>query len=114
MRENTVAKAVRITGWCIIAVGIIGAFILGYALPTVTYSAYGGLDESYNWGLTLGVIAGSVIGGVLFQAIAEIIRLLQLNVDRMEDLIRATGVRMDSVGHRSSTVKDIESNLPKI
>lgn len=114
MQENTVAKAVRITGWCIIAVGIIGAFILGYALPAVTYSIHGGLDESYNWGLTLGVIAGSVIGGVLFQAIAEIIRLLQLNVDRMEDLMKATRGQMDSADHRSKAVKDIESNLPKI
>ncbi len=114
MRENTVEKAVRMTGWCIIVVGIIGAFILGYALPAVTYSTHGRLDESYNWGLTLGVIVGSVVGGVLFQAIAEIIRLLQLNVDRMEDLIKATGGRMDGAGHERNAVKDIESNLPKI
>ena len=112
MRENTVAKAVRITGWCIIVGGIIAAFVLGYALPAVTYGYYGEIDKSYNWGLTLGVSVGSVISGVLFQAIAEIIRLLQMNVDRMDDLMRATGAQTDK--HSSSTLKDIESNLPQI
>lgn len=114
MRENSVAKVVRITGRCIITVGVIGAFVLGYALPTVTYSAHGGLDESYNWGLTVGVIAGSVVGGIFFQAVAEIIRLLQLNADKTEDLIKATNGRAGGIGHGSSTVRDIESNLPKI
>lgn len=112
MRENTVARAVRITGWCIIIGGIIGAFVLGYALPAVTYGYYGGAAKSYNWGLTLGVIIGSVISGMLFQAVAEIIRLLQMNVDRMDDLIRSTGGQTDN--HSGSTLRDIESNLPRI
>lgn len=112
MHENTVAKAVRITGWCIIVGGTIGAFILGYALPAISYSYYGGADQSYNWGLTLGVIIGSIISGVLFQAIAEIIRLLQLNVDKIDGLMQSTGGRADK--HSSSALKDIESNLPKI
>lgn len=112
MQENSVAKIVRITGWCVIICGIIGAFILGYALPTVTYSYNGRADTSYNWGLTLAVIIGSIITGVFFQAMAEIIHLLQLNVDKMENLIKASGGQANH--HSSSTLRDIESNLPKI
>lgn len=112
MGENTLAKVIRVIGWCVLIGGIIGAFILGYAVPTVEYYSSGHIHEEYNWGLTVGVIVGSIIASVLFRAIAEIIRLLQLGVDR---LTAAIGDQK-SAGHTTggSMIKDIESNLPKI
>lgn len=112
MKENLVAKIVRITGWCIIIGGIIGAFILGEVLPTVTYNHYGRAIETHNWGLTVAVIIGSIISGVFFHAIAEIIQLLQLNVDKMEVLLKDSSRKAEH--HSNSTLRDIESNLPKI
>ena len=73
MKENATAKAL---GACIIVVGILGAFCAGLAFPAVSISRSGRMDSTYNWGLVVAVITGSILSGALFYGMAEIINLL--------------------------------------
>lgn len=56
-------------------------------LPLTDFNYFGGVEESYNWGLTIGIIAASIVTGVVFLAFAEIIELLQKSVDKMEHFL---------------------------
>ena len=103
MKENVTAKALRSLGTCIIVVGILGAFCAGLAFPAVSVSRSGRMDSTYNWGLVVAVITGSIISGALFYGIAEIINLLQ----RIEKKLCADGGNTEKL-------KDIEANLPNI
>ena len=103
MKENVTAKALRSLGTCIIVVGILGAFCVGLAFPAVSISRSGRMDSTYNWGLVVAVITGSIISGALFYGIAEIINLLQ----RIEKKLCADGGNTEKL-------KDIEANLPNI
>lgn len=103
MKENATAKALRTLGACIIVVGILGAFCAGLAFPAVSISRSGRMDSTYNWGLVVAVITGSILSGALFYGMAEIINLLQ----KIEKKLCADGENTDKL-------KDIESNLPNI
>ena len=103
MKENVIAKALRSLGTCIIVVGILGAFCAGLAFPAVSVSRSGRMDSTYNWGLVVAVITGSIISGALFYGIAEIINLLQ----RIEKKLCVDG-------GNSEKLKDIEANMPNI
>ena len=103
MKENATAKALRTLGACIIVVGILGAFCAGLAFPAVSISRSGGMDSTYNWGLVVAVITGSIISGALFYGIAEIINLLH----KIEKKLCADGGNVEKL-------KDIEANLPNI
>lgn len=103
MKENATAKALRTLGACIIVVGILGAFCAGLAFPAVSISRSGGMDSTYNWGLVVAVITGSILSGALFYGMAEIINLLH----KIEKNLCTDGGNTDKL-------KDIEANLPNI
>lgn len=103
MKENATAKALRTLGACIIVVGILGAFCAGLAFPAVSISRSGRMDSTYNWGLVVAVITGSILSGALFYGMAEIINLLQ----KIENKLCADG-------GNNEKLKDIEANLPNI
>ena len=103
MKENATAKALRTLGTCIIVVGILGAFCAGLAFPTVSISRSGRMDSTYNWGLVVAVITGSILSGALFYGMAEIINLLH----KIEKKLCTDGGNTDKL-------KDIEANLPNI
>ncbi len=109
--ENKISKTIRICGGIVLIAGIIGSFFLGMVFPVVTYGEleYLRIEESYNWGLTLSVLASSILTGLLFLGIAEIIRLLDNAVKILGDFQLGNGkTGIDNV------LKDIESNLPKL
>ena len=103
MKENATAKVLRTLGACIIVVGILGAFCAGLAFPAVSISRSGRMDSTYNWGLVVAVITGSIISGALFYGMAEIISLLH----KIEKKLCADGGNTEKL-------KDIEANLPNI
>ena len=103
MKENATAKALRTLGACIIVVGILGAFCAGLAFPAVSVSRSGRMDSTYNWGLVVAVITGSILSGALFYGMAEIINLLH----KIEKNLCTDGGNTDKL-------KDIEANLPNI
>lgn len=103
MKENATAKALRTLGACIIVVGILGAFCAGLAFPAVSISRSGRMDSTYNWGLVVAVITGSILSGALFYGMAEIINLLH----KIEKNLCTDGGNTDKL-------KDIEANLPNI
>lgn len=113
MQENVMSKTTRIVGYCAIVVGIICAFISGYLFPTTTYSALDGFQTTFNWGVALLVALGGVISGILFLAVSEIIKLLQICADKLDKI----SASLDNGTHHHSKdnmLRDIESNLPKI
>lgn len=115
MTQNTVAKAMRVMGVCIIVIGIIGAFCGGYVFPAVTYNQYGRADTSYNWELVIILLVGTILSGTLFIAISEIIRLLQASVDKLDKITRSVNDRVEAGSDtKQGVVRDIESNLPEI
>lgn len=79
--NNKIGRILFGSGVAIIVIGIIGSFICGAVFPQVDtwYSVYSGYHEnkSYNWGLAIGGVIASFISGMLYIALAEIIRLLQ-------------------------------------
>ena len=103
MKENATAKVLRTLGTCIIVVGILGAFCAGLAFPAVSISRSGRMDSTYNWGLVVAVITGSILSGALFYGMAEIINLLH----KIEKKLCTDGGNTDKL-------KDIEANLPNI
>lgn len=111
MKENAVEKAIRTIGVCIIVIGIIGAFCCGGVFPSITYTSTGRIDSSYNWGLVVAVVAGSIISGSAFIGLSEIIRLLQSAVDKLDKIADDSN---STQSKQHSAIKDIESNLPKI
>lgn len=72
--DNNVAKVVKGIGVGIIIVGIIASLILG--------------NDSDSVSITVGGIIGSIIGGVLFIGLSEIIDLLQLSYDKNCEIYR--------------------------
>ena len=103
MKENATAKALLTLGACIIVVGILGAFCAGLIFPAVSVSRSGRMDSTYNWGLVVAVITGSILSGALFYGMAEIINLLH----KIEKKLCADGGNTEKL-------KDIEANLPNI
>ena len=61
------------------------------------------MDSTYNWGLVVAVITGSILSGALFYGMAEIINLLH----KIEKNLCTDGGNTDKL-------KDIEANLPNI
>lgn len=112
MRTNRIARVVSTTGWCITIIGIIAALLTGWILPLTDYDYFGGAEESYNWGLAIEMIATSIVVGVVFQALAEIIELLQKNVNKMEHFLTMAKKKPDS--QEDIALREIEQNLPDI
>lgn len=91
-------------GWLIIIVGFFASIFIG--------------ANEENAFLAIGGIVGSVISGIFFIGLGEIIDLLRLNADNQEKIIEL----LDKSSNNSAKFKnqdevllqDIESNLPKI
>ena len=112
MRTNRIARVVSTTGWCITIIGIIAALLAGWILPLTDYNYFGRVEESYNLGLAIGMIAAIVVVGVVFQALAEIIELLQKSVDKMEHFLTMAKKKPDS--QEGIAIREVEQNLPDI
>lgn len=76
---NEKAKVLNVIGWFDIIGGIIGSFILGDM-----YGAGG----TFNLGIAIIGIIGSIVSGITFLGFAEIINLMQIKVDNSEKVIK--------------------------
>lgn len=88
MSKNSVADIMKAIGSIVSALGVIGSFILGNALPVVKEGLFS-VETSYNWGIVITGIFCSVIFGLLFFGFGEIITLLQANVDAQKQSLKA-------------------------
>ena len=75
--ENKYAKALSIVGICILFLGILGAIVLGTSL--------GDSYDSFNVTAFLIGVFSSVISGVFFLGLGEIVRLLADMNEKLEN-----------------------------
>lgn len=105
MRENSVAKAIRIIGIVEAVCGVIA----GVAIMS---------DGDYFVAIGIALAVTSFITCMLLVGFAEVITLLQNNVDKQEEIIKHLGKRTETNREEKSVHKtvlqDIESNLPRI
>lgn len=105
MTENSVAKTIRTIG---IIEGICGV-IAGVIVLTA---------GDYFVAIGIGVAVTSFITCMLLVGFAEVITLLQKNVDKQEEIIKNLSTKPEIVSEQKTTHKtilqDIESNLPRI
>lgn len=91
-------------GWLIIIVGFLASIFIGAN------------EESAL--LAIGGIVGSIISGIFFIGLGEIIDLLRLNKDNQEKIIELLDVSSNNSAKFKNQdevlLQDIESNLPKI
>lgn len=87
MTENKCAKIIRIIGFVSIIGGIIGSLILGSVFKIEVGIYY--RHEEYNWYIALIGSILSFVEGIIFIGFAEIIRLLQFNLDKQRETIKA-------------------------
>lgn len=106
MEKNVVATNIRIIGQCILIIGIIAAFIVGHVFPSTVYTIHG-LDETYNWPLTIGTAISSIVSSAFFYGISEIIRLL-------DKLVSLSETKNTSEDDHDKLLESIESALPKM
>lgn len=102
MKENGVAKTLQIIGVVELICGVIAGFIM---------LADGG---DFRW-VGIAVMICSFITCMMFVGFAEIIDLLQKNINRQDDLL--TLIKDRSTKENSapkSMLQDIEANLPKM
>ena len=85
---NQKAFIINTIGLITIVVGIIGSVVLGEVFPIKTLEGvyYSRLEESYNWYIAIIGTISSIISGVIFIGFAEIIDLLQQNVNNTAKL----------------------------
>lgn len=102
MTENTIAKTLRIIGIVEVVCGIILGFII---------LANG---DDFGW-VGIAVMITSFITCMIFVGFAEIINLLQKNVDKQNALLAFLKEQptTDKVAPKS-VLQDIESNLPEM
>lgn len=81
MKENTIALVIRWIGSGVIFVGILASLVIGLMMD--------------NWVLLFAGILSSVISGVMLLGFSEIISLLQLNVYKIEKLIKELSPKSD-------------------
>ncbi len=89
MEETDIGKIIKIAGKIILIGGIILSIILGFALAKETIVALESflkepkVEKSYNWTLALSGIIGSVLSGLLFIWLGEIVETLQSCYSRL-------------------------------
>lgn len=83
MEETNIGKIIKIAGKVILIGGIILSIILGFVLAKETIVDMESfwkdpkVEKSYNWTLALSGIVGSVLSGLLFVGLGEIVETLQ-------------------------------------
>lgn len=102
--ENKIGKTLNIIGILTIVIGIIGSLIINVSL----------YDDTPIIFFVGGII--SFVSGMVFIGFAEIISLLQKNVDKQEELAKILKEKdFSSENNKPKTIlQDIESDLPKI
>ena len=65
--ENLIVKVLKVVGW----IAVIGGFVAGLVLG---YDRY---DEEFVWGVVIVQWFGSIVRGIVFFGLAEVIKLLQ-------------------------------------
>ena len=104
MAENQTGKTLHGIGVATIIVGIIGSLILSI-----------NIDTDFPITLIIGGLA-SFISGMCFIGFAEIISLLQANVNKQDEIIAT--IKKQSVDTNDNSPKtvlqDIEDNLPQM
>ena len=81
--KNDLANAL---GWGVIVIGIIGSFLAGTAYRLVSYSSSGYVNGSYNFGVAISGIIASVLFGIIFIFIGEILTTEYENRDKIASL----------------------------
>lgn len=83
MSKNDLANAL---GWGVIVIGIIGSFLAGNAYRLLSYSSSGYVNGSYNFGVAISGIIASVLFGIIFIFIGEILTTEYENRDKIASL----------------------------
>ena len=99
--ENKIGKTLHIIGILTIALGILGSLILNVSLDDETPIIF-----------FVGGIA-SFVSGMVFIGFAEIISLLQKNVDKQDKILECVSTNRKENTHKS-VIQDIEDNLPNL
>lgn len=105
MRENTVAKVLKVLG----ILEVIGGVFLG--IPMI--GDYDDFTSYMGWILFF----SGIIVCIIFFGFAEIINLLQKNWNTQEDILKTlkNNPKMSYIDKTpSNTIQDIESHLPKM
>ena len=104
MKENKIGKTLLGIGIATIIIGGIASLIISINVDT---------DFPITW--IVGGLA-SFISGMCFVGFSEIISLLQINVNKQDEIIKAINNKaLNSKDNSTKTVlQDIESNLPKL
>lgn len=78
--ENTISKTLVTIGWLIIIGGIVGSIVLAESNPAlqVEGSYYESIEETFNYTILIVGSFSSIISGMLFMALGEIIKLNQM------------------------------------
>ena len=122
MTKNKVGQALKIIAYIVLIIGIIGSFIMGSIFETtIVIGNY--THSKYNWGLVVSVMISSIILAIFLFALAEIIHLLQANLDNNKEIAH----KIDNLSNYTEQIKDntskskytskieeIEANLPEI
>ena len=85
MGTNSVGKALKVLGIIIMIIGIIVSIILAANFPILQARSWGGVREVFNTPYLLLGMFMSVVSGMFFIGIAEIIQLLQRILDNGEE-----------------------------
>ena len=102
MNENKIAKLLRTVGIIEAVCGFLLAFIIS-------------VDDGDLLPISLAILVVALVNCLIFIAFGEVIRLLQKNVDKQDEVLAylKTSPTQNSTAHRS-VLQDIESNLPEM
>ena len=102
MNENKVAKSLRIVSIIEMICGLIVFLVLV-------------MDDSDLLPIAVAIFVVALINGLLFEAVGEIISLLQKNVNKQEEVLDYLKAKALKENNAPKTVlQDIESNLPEM
>lgn len=122
MKTNKMSNILKIVALLILIVGIIGSLILGDVFQIENRTLYYTL-HTYNAGLAVAGVVSSILTSIFFYALAEIISLLQLNLDKNTEvsdslnriLYAISGLKSDTNNpEHNLVIEDIEANLPQM
>lgn len=100
MKENCVAKVLIVIG----IVEVISGVIAGCCIAIT-------VDEFRLWGVLLAIM--SFINCMVFVGFAEIITLLQQNVNGQNDILAFMRDK-EKINSQKTVIQDIENNLPNL
>jgi uncharacterized membrane protein YeaQ/YmgE (transglycosylase-associated protein family) len=103
-------------GWGIIIVGIVGSCLAGYAFKALSISKHGEVNYNYNWPLMIGGIISSVLFGLIFILIGEILYTEYDNRKRIshlsemnDEIIRSTDAFNSSINEKFNVIESMQN-----